>query len=390
MSSTPLAVTGGEVCWKRVTNSSWPRSREQRARRRGARRRAGRDRRAVGVLDAPRPRLDVGAVDRQRRQRVGDAVDRRAASRRRGDLAREGRRRLLELRARARPRRTASPCAAAGRVERRLARRVDEQRGGVVEELVADRALDRPVAQRPRRGAGSSRPRRARAPASRSRAQVAGRVGEPVGVVDAQPVDDAVARRARGPCRGRASKTSGSSTRTAGEVVDVEEAPVPAVGGVVVEDPRALALVGPPAVLVGDAHVVGHDVEDDPQALGGAARAGPPRRRARRTRGWVDDVVAVRRAGARLQRRRQVQVRDPEVAQVGHERARRRRSPARARAAAGRSRDHVRRRRSSFIDRAGTAHLAARGPALRAGLERRVEGAELVHPLARRSGAPAA
>ena len=36
----------------------------------------------------------------------------------------------------------------------------------------------------------------------------------------------------------------------------------------------------------------------------------------------VDHVVAVRRAAARLQRRRQVQVRDAEVAQVRDERAR--------------------------------------------------------------------
>ena len=47
------------------------------------------------------------------------------------------------------------------------------------------------------------------------------------------------------------------------------------------------------------------------------------RRRGRPTRGRVDDVVAVGRPGARLQRRRQVQVRDPEVAQVRHQRARR-------------------------------------------------------------------
>jgi hypothetical protein len=88
-----------------------------------------------------------------------------------------------------------------------------------------------------------------------------------------------------------------------------------------VEDAHALGLVGPPAVLVAGAHVVGDDVEDQSEPLGregaqpvlAAERLGDPRR--------VDDVVAVRRARPRLQRRREVEVADPQVAQVGHERA---------------------------------------------------------------------
>ena len=68
----------------------------------------------VGVLDAPRPRLDVRAVDRQRRQRVGDAVDVEELAQAL-DLAGEGRRRLLELGARRDLRRTARRRSAAAR-----------------------------------------------------------------------------------------------------------------------------------------------------------------------------------------------------------------------------------------------------------------------------------
>ena len=50
-----------------------------------------------------------------------------------------------------------------------------------------------------------------------------------------------------------------------GEVVDVEEAPGEARLGIDVEHLAALGLVGPPAVLGRRAHVVRHDVEDDPE-----------------------------------------------------------------------------------------------------------------------------
>ena len=125
--------------------------------------------------------------------------------------------------------------------------------------------------------------------------QVTARVGQPVGMVDAQPVEHAVAQELEH-LAVQQREDLGVLHAHAGQVVDVEEAPVPAVGGVVVEDPRALALVGPPAVLVGHAHVVGHDVEDDAQALGGQ-RAQPllPAQRLGDARG-IDDVVAVRAA----------------------------------------------------------------------------------------------
>ena len=149
-------------------------------------------------------------------------------------------------------------------------------------------------------------------------AQVAGGVGETVGMIHPQAVDDALAHELEDLRVG-----DGEDLRVLDphgrEVVDVEEAPVPAVSRVAVEEPRAQRLVGPPAVLVRDAHVVRDDVEHDRQAGGPErpqARLAPERvRDARR----VDDVVAVRRAGPRLQRRREVQVRDAEVAQVRDE-----------------------------------------------------------------------
>ncbi len=150
--------------------------------------------------------------------------------------------------------------------------------------------------------------------------EVAGRVGETVGVVDAQAVDHAFADQVEH-LAVRQLEDLGILDAHAGEIVDVEEAPVVAGLGIDVEDARALGFVGPPAVLVACAHVVGDDVEDDRQP--GVRQLAQPLLAAERLRDArrVDDVVAVRRARARGERRRQVQVADAEVAQVGHERA---------------------------------------------------------------------
>ena len=107
------------------------------------------------------------------------------------------------------------------------------------------------------------------------------------------------------------------------EVVDVEEAPVAAGDRIDVEEPRARLRVSPVAVVLVDGHVIWDDVEDQSHA-GVARRPGEPlellgatERVRQATR--VDHVVAVGRAGARLQRRRQVEMRDAEVAEVGDE-----------------------------------------------------------------------
>ena len=141
--------------------------------------------------------------------------------------------------------------------------------------------------------------------------EVPGRVGEPVGMVDAQPFDDAVLEQ-RQHLAVRQLEDLGVLDAHAGEVVDVEEAPVVPGLGVDVEDPQPLVAIGPPAVLVTGPHVVGDDVEDDPEAR--ARQLAQPRLAAQRLRDprRVDDVVAVRRARARLQRRRQVEVADPQ------------------------------------------------------------------------------
>ena len=75
----------------------------------------------------------------------------------------------------------------------------------------------------------------------------------------------------------------------------------------------------PPGVLVAGGHVVRDDVEDDGEPRG----AEPPERLLAAAllgdAGRVDDVVAVRGAGARLERGREVEVADPERAQVRDE-----------------------------------------------------------------------
>jgi hypothetical protein len=195
-----------------------------------------------------------------------------------------------------------------------LAGTVDVQRRGVVEELVADGALHGPVAQGLAGmqdllhpdvlGAGV-----AQAP------QVARGIGQAVGVVDPQP-STSPSSRSSSTLPWENAKTSSRSIRSAtrssmsknrrakpGLRVDVEHLGPP-------------LLVGPPAVLVRRAHVVGDDVEDDPEARTGERAERLLAAELGRDAGRVDDVVAVRGARPRLQRRGEVQVRDAEVAEV--------------------------------------------------------------------------
>ena len=117
----------------------------------------------------------------------------------------------------------------------------------------------------------------------------------------------------------------------AGEVVDVEEAPVAPARRVDVEEALAQLLVAPEAVRSSAAMWFGTDVEHDPEA-GATGRGGEREERllaAERVRepGRVDHVVAVRRAGAGLERRRQVEVPDAEVAQIRDQHRERRSKP---------------------------------------------------------------
>jgi hypothetical protein len=127
-------------------------------------------------------------------------------------------------------------------------------------------------------------------------------VGETVDVVDAQALDDAVAHELEclGMNRREHRLVFDSHAR---EVADVEEAPVQAGTRVEVEERAAQVWIGPERVLVARGHVVRDDVQHHAEPL--------PRERAQfllpaervRDTARVHDVVAVRRALSRLERR---------------------------------------------------------------------------------------
>src|SRR6266536_2068706 len=106
-----------------------------------------------------------------------------------------------------------------------------------------------------------------------------------------------------------------------GELADVEESAVPTALGIPVEELRAELAVAPERVLLlRGRHVVRDDVEQHAEA--GLTRRGTERTelglaaQALGDAGRVDDVVAVRRAAACLQRGREIEVRSPELGDV--------------------------------------------------------------------------
>ena len=227
-------MIGGVVCWKRVTNAAGaPASHSSSPASRSTARSAG-----SGVA------ADVGAVDGQRRERRLEPLDARPVAPQPVDVGRERRARLLQLglvRPRAERPRVAGELLPQ-RGQRRLARGIDEQRRDVVEELVADRPLDGPVAQR-LAGIEDLLHPHVRGAAVAEPLEVAGRVGQAVGMVDPQPVDQALAHERQGePVR--LGEHGRILLAHAGQVVDVEEAPVPAGRRVEVEEARAPLGVG--------------------------------------------------------------------------------------------------------------------------------------------------
>ena len=107
------------------------------------------------------------------------------------------------------------------------ARRVDEQRADVVEELIADRAGDRPVAQRARPGRGSSPPRPAAPrPRAGARSSRPGRPDRRGGRCAGHRPRPRAVRRKHELVRG--GKDLGVLLAHARELADVEEAPVAA------------------------------------------------------------------------------------------------------------------------------------------------------------------
>ena len=101
--------------------------------------------------------------------------------------------------------------------------------------------------------------------------------------------------------------------------VDVEEAPVPARDRVEVKELPAQPLVRPQAVLRAGGHVVRDVVDDQAQAGGRELTQSALAAEIPRDEAWVDDVVAVAGALARLHQRREVEVADAELAQIRHE-----------------------------------------------------------------------
>ena len=107
------------------------------------------------------------------------------------------------------------------------------------------------------------------------------------------------------------------------ELADIEEAPMASGHRIDVEVLGPQLRVGPVAVGVVGGHVVGHHVEHDAHArlacgLGeGGERLLAPE--VDRQAPGVDHVIAVCRARAGLVGGRQVEMRDPQIAQVGDE-----------------------------------------------------------------------
>src|SRR5581483_9491319 len=106
------------------------------------------------------------------------------------------------------------------------------------------------------------------------------------------------------------------------EVADVEEAPALPRPPIEVEELRAQQRVAPERVRVRRGHVVRHHVEQDAEPRVAELEEGLLPAQLLRERGRVEHVVAVRRALARLERRREVEVRDPELVEVRDQLAR--------------------------------------------------------------------
>ena len=281
------------------------------------------DRRPVLGGDEPCARLDIGAVDMERRKRPRHVAAQRQV---RGELfclLGEGRPRLLQLGVGG-DLVERTPLAGQLLVEARqrlLAGRVDEERRDVVQELVARRPLDRPLRAQRLAPLEDLLDPDAVDPGLAQPLEVAARVREPIRMVDPHAVDQALVRELD-ELRVRHLPHLGVLHPHAGELADVEEAAMRARAPVEVEELRAPEGVAPEGVLVARRHVVRDDVEHDGQSRRAERTelllAAEILRDARR----IDDVVAVCRARARLERRREVEVRNAQVAQVRDELAR--------------------------------------------------------------------
>jgi hypothetical protein len=222
----------------------------------------------VVLCDAVVLRLDVRPVDVERDRRLFQRVVRvegtEALELRREHRPRDLELRLvLDLRERARLARELDVQLC----HRLLAGGVDEEGGDVVGELVARRPLDGPVAQTLARLEDLLDPDVVRAALAQP-LEVRARSREPVGVIDAKPVDQAVVDELEH-LRVRRLEHLRVLDPHAGEVADVEESAVPAAVGIPVEELRAQPQVAPERVPPRGRHGFG---------TMSAARRGPPRR----------------------------------------------------------------------------------------------------------------
>ncbi len=278
------------------------------------------DRGAVVPGHERRIGLDIRAVDVERGERRGDVGVERELGGQLRRLFLEGRRRLLELRL---SRHGGERPPLAGQLlvqlrERRLTGRVDEERSDVVQELVPGRPFDRPLRSQPLARLQDLLDPGSFDPGLTQPLEVPARVREAVRMIHAHAVDQPRLRELDD-LRVRHLPDLGILHPHACEPTDVEEAPVQAGAPVEVEELRTPERVAPEGILVTRRHVVRDDVQHDAETgraeLAEVVLAAQILGDARR----IDDVVAVRRAGVGLERRREVEVGDAEVAQVRDE-----------------------------------------------------------------------
>ena len=282
-----------------------------------------RHRLTIETVDLSGVRVDVRAVDAEGGECAWDVervVDVREARTEPLDLRLEGRPRLLELRLECDLREVAlfARELAIERCQRLPRPRIDEQRRHVVYELVAGRPLDGPVAQLLAGLEDLLDPDVLDARLTQP-LQVPRRIREAVGMIDADPVDHALVHQFEHLCVCRLEHL-GILDPHSGEIPDVEEPPHGTGSPLDVEELGTGERLAPERVLLfARRHVVGHDVEDHPEA--GPAESPELLLAAELLRQpcRVDDVVAVRRARARLQRGSEVQMAGAEVAQVRNE-----------------------------------------------------------------------
>ena len=165
-----------------------------------------------------------------------------------------------------------------------------------------------------------------RDPARAQPLEVAGRIGEAVGMIDPKPLDDTLFHKLESFAMGELEDV-GILLPHADELVDVEE-PAPDV-----EDLR----IRPVRVLVDARHVVRHDVENHVETRRAQAQEFRLTAELAANTGGIGHVVSVRRAAPRLERGRQVEVRDAQAAEIRHD------GPSLAKAEFGRQLESVRR-----------------------------------------------